>query len=69
MLLIPQIYKEVKQLNNNKTNNSIKSLAWPEQTFFQGRHTDEKRYMKRCLTTLVIRKMQIKTTMTHLKPT
>ena len=37
----------------------------PKQTFLQRRYTDAPKFMKSCLTTLIIRKMQIKTTVRY----
>ena len=57
--LIFKIYKELIQLNINKTTQS-KNGRRPKQTFPQRRHTDGQQAQKRCSTLLIIREMQIK---------
>ena len=66
--LISKIYKQIIQQQQNKKLNQ-KMGRRPKQTFLQRRNTDTNRHMKRCSTSLIIRVMQIKTTVRyHLTP-
>ena len=64
--LISKIYKQLMHFNIKKNKQCNPKMGRrPKQTFLQRRHTVVNKHMKRCSISLIIREMQIKTTMSY----
>jgi hypothetical protein len=67
--IISNIYKELKKLDSRKSNNPIKNGVQNKKEFSTEAYRMPEKHLKQCSTCLVIRTMQIKTTLRfHLTP-